>query len=71
MIISKSLICEKFFDLSTKMAGEILQKFIDYKKRIAIIGDFFIYTSKSLKGFMYECNKGKDILFLQNEKKGY
>ena len=68
MIINKSSICEEFFDLSTKIAGEILQKFINYRKKIAIMGDFTIYTSKSLKDFIYEYNKGKDILFLPNEK---
>lgn len=39
MIIDKSLICEEFFDLSTRLAGEILQKFINYGKKIAIIGN--------------------------------
>ena len=68
MIINKSLVCEEFFDLSTKIAGEILQKFINYQKKIAIIGDFSIYKSKSLQDFIYECNKGKDIFFLPNEK---
>ena len=67
MIIDKSLICEEFFDLSTKIAGEVLQKFINYQKKIAIIGDFSKYTSKSLKDFIYECNKGKDIFFLPDE----
>ena len=63
IIINKAAICKEFFDLSTKIAGEILQKFINYRKRIAIIGDFSIYTSKSLKDFIYECNKGKNIFF--------
>jgi len=61
MIINKSLICEEFFDLSTKIAGEVLQKFINYRKKIAIIGDFSMYTSKSLKDFIYESNKGKEL----------
>lgn len=30
MLIDKSLICEEFFDLSTKIAGVVLQKFINY-----------------------------------------
>ncbi len=33
MIINKSSICEEFFDLSTKIAGDILQKFINYRKK--------------------------------------
>ena len=40
-----------------------MQKFTNYRKRIAIVGDFSIYTSKSLKDFIYECNKGKNIFF--------
>ncbi len=68
MIINKSSVCEEFFDLSTKIAGEVLQKFINYKKKVAIIGDFTIYTSKSLRDFIYECNMGKDIFFLPEEE---
>ena len=66
IVISKSAICEEFFDLKTKIAGDILQKFINYQKKIAIVGDFTIYSSKSLRDFIYECNKGKDIFFLQD-----
>ncbi len=68
MLLTKSAICENFFHLSTKLAGEILQKFINYNMRIAIVGDFSMYTSKSFKDFIYECNKGKDIFFLPDEK---
>ncbi len=69
IIMNKSAISEDFFHLSTKLAGEILQKFINYNVKIAIVGDFSVYTSKSLKDFIYESNKGKDIFFLPNEKK--
>ncbi|MGD9570078.1 MAG: DUF4180 domain-containing protein [Sedimentibacter sp.] len=68
VVLNKSAICEDFFNLSTKIAGEILQKFINYRTKIAIVGDFSEYTSKSLKDFIYECNKGKDIFFLSDEK---
>lgn len=64
IVISKSAVCEDFFNLRTKIAGDILQKFINYQKKIAIVGDFSVYTSKSLRDFIYECNKGKDIFFL-------
>ncbi|QWG39356.1 DUF4180 domain-containing protein [Bacillus mycoides] len=66
--INKSLISESFFDLKTRLAGDILQKFINYSVKIAIIGGFSMYTSKSLKDFIYECNKGKDIFFLATEQ---
>lgn len=61
--INKGAIVEDFFILSTCLAGEILQKFINYGVRFAIYGDFSKYTSKPLKDFMYESNKGKDIYF--------
>ncbi|MED1559270.1 DUF4180 domain-containing protein [Bacillus paramycoides] len=68
IIIHKSLISEDFFDLKTRLAGEILQKFINYKVKISIVGDFSMYASESLKDFIYECNKGKDIFYLATEQ---
>ncbi len=61
--INKGAIVDDFFVLSTCLAGEILQKFINYSVRFAIYGDFSRYTSKPLLDFMYESNKGKDIYF--------
>ncbi|RDI13146.1 DUF4180 domain-containing protein [Flavobacterium sp. AG291] len=53
-----------FFDLKTKLAGDILQKFSTYNGRLAIIGDFSKYESKSLKDFIYESNKQGRINFV-------
>lgn len=66
IIIPKQLITEDFFILSTGLAGEILQKFINYGGRIAIYGDYSHYTSKPLKDFIYESNKGKDVFFVSS-----
>lgn len=63
IIISKALVKEDFFVLSTGLAGEILQKFVNYGGRIAIYGDYSHYTSKPLKDFIYESNKGKNVFF--------
>ncbi len=64
MVMNKEAIIESFFTLSSRFAGEILQKFINYKMKIAIIGDFSCYTSKPLKDFIYESNHGKDVFFV-------
>ncbi len=64
--ISKDLIVNEFFILSSGLAGEILQKFINYKFRIAIYGDYSKYTSKPLKDFIYESNSGRDVFFTEN-----
>jgi hypothetical protein len=68
IVLNKEAICECFFDLKTGITGEILQKFINYYMRIAIIDDFSGYLSNSLKDFIYECNKGRNIFFLPDEK---
>lgn len=68
IVINQSLLAKEFFDLKTGLAGEILQKFINYRVKIAIIGDFSGYSSQSLKDFIFECNKGNDIFFLSTEQ---
>lgn len=67
IVIEKKLIAEDFFILSTGLAGEILQKYINYGGRIAIYGDYSRYTSKPLKDFIYESNKGKEVFFASSE----
>lgn len=64
IVIPKQLIVEDFFVLSTGLAGEVLQKYVNYGGRMAIYGDYSRYTSKPLKDFMYESNKGRDFFFV-------
>lgn len=66
--IGKELIAEEFFILSSGLAGEILQKYVNYGGRIAIYGDYSHYTSKPLRDFIYESNKGKDVFFVATEE---
>lgn len=68
IVISKELITEDFFILSTGLAGEILQKYINYGGRIAIYGDYSHYTSKPLHDFIYESNNGKDVFFVGTQE---
>ena len=67
LAVNKQAITEDFFILNTGIAGEILQKFITYSVKIAIFGDFSTYTSKALKDFIYECNYGNNIFFVDDE----
>jgi hypothetical protein len=67
IIVDKKLITEDFFILSRGLAGEILQKYVNYGGRIAIYGDYSHYTSKPLKDFIYESNKGKDVFFVATQ----
>ena len=63
MIISADKISPRFFDLKTRLAGEILQKFSSFQMRLAVVGDFSVFPSESLKSFIYESNRGNLIHF--------
>jgi hypothetical protein len=66
MILYEKNINPGFFDLKSGLAGEILQKFTNYRVQLAIIGDFSKYTSKSLRDFIFESNKHGQINFLKS-----
>ena len=68
LAVDKRLIAEDFFILSTGLAGEILQKFTNYHVKIAIYGDFSRYTSKPLRDFIYESNRGTGVFFVPTQE---
>ena len=68
IIVDKTAVCEDFFVLSTGIAGEILQKFINYHVKLAIYGDYSNYTSKPLKDFIYESNNGNNFFFVATKE---
>lgn len=53
-----------FFELRTGMAGELLQKASNYGLRLAFIGNFDAYSSKSLHDFIRESNRYGKVLFM-------
>ena len=64
LILPKAALDERFFVLSSGLAGDILQKFVNYQLVVAIVGDFSGYRSKPLRDFIYESNNGKHIFFV-------
>ncbi|MCY4780394.1 DUF4180 domain-containing protein [Sphingobacterium sp. UT-1RO-CII-1] len=66
VVIYEKNLSADFFDLKNKMAGDILQKFSNYRVRLFIVGDFKKFTSTSLKDFIYESNQGKHVNFVAN-----
>jgi hypothetical protein len=64
IILHEKNISPDFFDLKTGLAGEVLQKFSNYRVRLAIVGDFSKYPGQSIKDFIFESNKGRHINFL-------
>lgn len=65
IVLHEQNITPDFFDLKTRIAGEILQKFSTYRVRLAIVGDFSKFTSKSFNDFMYESNKARHVNFVR------
>ena len=66
MVIYQESLPPEFFELKTGRAGELLQKFSTYQMRLAIVGDFSHYESKSLRDFIYESNKVGRINFVDS-----
>ncbi|MBB6131273.1 DUF4180 domain-containing protein [Mucilaginibacter lappiensis] len=68
IVMYQENITEDFFDLKTTLAGDILQKFSNYNVKLAIVGDFSKYSSKSLRDFIYESNKATRISFVATKE---
>ncbi len=64
IVVNKENVVDEFFDLSTRLAGEVLQKYTKYNVKMAIIGDYSHIKSKSLNDFIYECNQVENFLFV-------
>jgi hypothetical protein len=66
--IPVSRLDDDFFELRTRIAGELAQKFVMYGRRIAIVGDIAQRTaaSRSLAAFVAESNRGRDLWFVEN-----
>ncbi|WP_244554594.1 DUF4180 domain-containing protein [Pontibacter indicus] len=66
VILHEQNITPDFFELKNGMAGEILQKFANYRVRLAIVGDFSKYNRQSVQDFIRESNKGRQVNFVSS-----
>ena len=57
---------ERFFALRTGLAGEVMQKFANYRMRLAVVGDISaqVAASTALRDLVYESNRGDRIWFV-------
>ncbi len=67
-VIPACRLAPEFFQLRTGFAGEVLQKFVNYGVRLAIVGDVssFSSTSSALRDLIKESNRGRDVWFLDD-----
>jgi hypothetical protein len=66
--IPASRLHDDFFRLRTRVAGEIVQKFVNYRLGLAVLGDIsrFIDSSDALRDFVRESNAGTQTWFLRD-----
>ncbi len=68
IVIPAERLGDAFFDLKTRIAGEMLQKIVNYRVGVAIIGDLSTRAavSDALRDFMCESNRGRTVWFVDN-----
>lgn len=60
---------EDFFDLRSGLAGEVGQKFANYRMPLAIIGDVGSWTagSRAFRDYVREANAGSSLWFVADQ----
>ena len=58
----------EFFALRTGVAGAFVQKLVQYRLRLVVLGDVSAQTAASdaLRDWVREVNRGRDILFVDD-----
>jgi hypothetical protein len=61
---------DAFFDLKEQVAGNFVQKFVNYGMPLAIVGDITKHSerSRALTDFVKECNQGVQIWFVKDRE---
>ena len=66
VVIPVECLNDEFFQLKTRIAGELIQKFVQYRRQLVIVGDIsrHLAESSALRAFVAESNRGKEVWFL-------
>ncbi|MFG1868742.1 DUF4180 domain-containing protein [Micromonospora arborensis] len=59
---------ERFFALGTRFAGDVMQKFVNYRLRLAVVGDISaqLAESSALRALVYESNQAGHVWFVED-----
>jgi hypothetical protein len=63
-------VAEDFFRLRSGIAGAVVQKFVQYRLRLAVVGDIsrHLAESSALRDFVYESNQGRQLWFVADDR---
>jgi len=66
LVLPAERLVGEFFQLRTGVAGAIVQKFVTYQLRVAILGDVSRYVTRSetFASFVAETNRGRQLWFV-------
>jgi hypothetical protein len=58
-----------FFQLSTGVAGEVVQKFVNYRRRLVVVGDVTEHVARSdaFRDWLREVNRGHYLRFVATD----
>ena len=62
-------VADEFFRLRSGIAGAVMQKFVNYRVRLAVVGHLtrHLAGSTALRDFVHETNRGGHIWFLADD----
>jgi hypothetical protein len=68
VVIPVERLSADFFELKTRVAGEILHRLVLYKIRVALLGDVSRHSEESVsfRDFVIESNRGNQIWFVSS-----
>lgn len=69
VVVPVARIAPAFFSLATGVAGAVVQKFVNYRLRLVVVGDVgeYVAASTALRDFVRECNRGTQTWFVADE----
>lgn len=64
--VPASRLGDEFFSLGSRLAGEVMQKFVNYRLRLVVLGDIsrHLATSSALRALVHESNRADHVWFL-------
>lgn len=68
LVVPVSRLDPAFFQLRSGLAGEFVQKIVNYQLKLAIVGDIsaHVAASDALRDFVKEANRGQTIFFVSH-----
>ncbi|MFE1315820.1 DUF4180 domain-containing protein [Streptomyces sp. NPDC058755] len=66
VVVPVERVADEFFRLRSGVAGAVVQKFANYRLRLAVVGDIsrHVDASDALRDFVYESNQGRQLWFV-------